>query len=293
MKILSLCSGIGGLCRPFGTDVIAYDINKDAVEFFNQYWGSGAVVQDITTVEVDEADLVVAGFPCQPFSIAGNRLGFNDHRGNIFSYVLKTALDAQAKYLILENVKNLISHDGGNTFKVILDMLRNYYHVTYRVINATEVGVPQNRERIFIVASKVKLPPISIKPKSITPYKDFLDSVVDPKYIYCKSKYPQIYSEITNDSTIYQWRRTYVRANAKGVCPTLTHNMGTGGHNVPLIFDNGNIRKLTPSECMRLQGFDIVRANYKQSDSKLYQLAGNAVNTHVASAIAEWFLETI
>ena len=260
---------------------------------------------DINKINIDnipDFDILCAGFPCQPFSIAGNQKGFDDKtRGNLFYKLLEIIDKKQPNTLILENVKNLCAHDKGNTFKVIEETLTNLgYHLKYKVLNTMEYGnIPQNRERIYIVGFKNKQFSDNFsfpEPKPLTKsFKDFLEEVVDPKYYYeGKPLYQRIKDDITSEDDVYQWRRQYVRRNKKKVCPTLTANMGTGGHNVPIIKDSKGIRRLTPLECVRLQGFPF---DYKlpvlNSDGPLYSQAGNYVSVPVIESIANRMKDAI
>lgn len=196
---------------------------------------------------------------------------------------------------LLENVKNLKTHDKGNTFKVIEKTLTDLgYHIKTQVLNSMDYGnVPQNRERIYIVGFKdEKIANRFEFPKQIKLTKDVrsvLDKEVDDKYYYNdKPLYERIKDDIVDENVAYQWRRQYVRSNKKGVFPTLTANMGMGGHNVPIIVDSKGIRKLTPRECFRVQGFP---KSYKLpsdiADSALYKQAGNSVSVPVIKRIAE------
>ena len=215
----------------------------------------------------EKIDILCAGFPCQAFSIAGYQKGFEDERGNLFFDIEKIAKKHKPKVLFLENVKNLVSHDKGNTFKVIQNILENKlgYRVYTKVLNSmTYANIPQNRERIFIVAFDPNQVPNHnqfVFPSEIPLTKSIHDILEkgkqDEKYYYKKDHkyYPELEKTITKKDTVYQWRRVYVRENKSNVCPTLTANMGAGGHNVPLIKDDFGIRKLTPRECFSFQGF--------------------------------------
>ena len=249
-----------------------------------------------------EFDFLLAGFPCQAFSIAGYRQGFRDEkgRGNLFFDIARIIDARKPKGFLLENVKNLISHDNGKTFKIIIQTLENLgYYVKYKILNSMNYGnVPQNRERIYIVGLKDRKAiemfnfpePIELKTK----INDFLEENVDNKYYYNdKPLYKKLKDFVKEENKIYQWRRQYVRENKKGVCPTLTANMGTGGHNVPIIKDKKGIRKLTPLECFRLQGFPKKFVLPKLADSVLYKQAGNSVTISVIERIAEKIKETI
>ena len=259
-------------------------------------------IHDVQPDEIPDVDVIVGGFPCQAFSIAGYRQGFNDAkgRGTLFFEMIRIIHEKKPRIVFLENVKNLVSHDNGNTFRVILKALRNEgYKCRYQVLNAMEYGnMPQNRERIYIVAfrndddfAKFSFPdPIPLT-RSLEDVIDF-HSKVDDRYYYTKDKYKgDIYDKLVeamNDNrAIYQWRRQYVRKNKSGVVPTLTANMGGGGHNVPLILSDTGIRKLTPHECFNVQGFPANFVLPDLAESRLYKQAGNSVCVDVIYRIAE------
>jgi DNA (cytosine-5)-methyltransferase 1 len=247
-----------------------------------------------------------AGFPCQAFSIAGYRKGFSDTRGTLFFDIEQIIEKHRPRVVFLENVKNLVSHDKGKTFKVILEVLEEKlgYKVFYDVLNSmTHVNVPQNRERIFIVAfdpiqvinyNNFKFPDEIPLTKTI---QDFLLSgKQDDRYYYSEAHpyYPELAKTITKKDTVYQWRRVYVRENKSNVCPTLTANMGTGGHNVPLVKDDFGIRKLTPIECFAFQGYPVERFILPPiANSKLYMQAGNSVTTSLIERIGNEIIKVL
>lgn len=309
-KTVDLFAGVGGIRLGFEQGnfmtVFANDFEPKCAPTYNaNFETSKLVVEDIKKISVDDipdCDFVMGGFPCQAFSIAGYRQGFDDEkgRGNLFFNIAEIIKAKQPKGFLLENVKNLKSHDGGKTFKVIEETLSDLgYHIKARVLNSMEYGnVPQNRERIYIVGFKDKekidkfeFPePIELT-KSI---KDVLEDEVDQKYYYNgKPLYEKLKDEVTEENSVYQWRRIYVRKNKKGVCPTLTANMGTGGHNVPIIFDGKGIRKLTPRECFRIQGFPDDFKLPNLADSALYKQAGNSVSVPVIRRIAEQIVKVM
>ncbi len=258
--------------------------------------------------EIPEFDVMFAGFPCQAFSIAGYRKGFDDEkgRGELFFELTRIIEDKYPRICFFENVKNLVGHDNGNTFKVICEQLDNLgYKYTYRVLNAMYYGnVAQNRERIYIVAfrdeedyDKFQWPEEIPLNKSVRDIIDFA-SKVDEKYYYTEGKYKgDIYEKLTEamktdekeDPAVYQWRRRYVRKNKSGVVPTLTANQGEGGHNVCLIHtDDNRIRKMTPRECFNTQGFpEDFKLPSDMSESRLYKQAGNSVCVSVIARIAD------
>jgi DNA (cytosine-5)-methyltransferase 1 len=259
---------------------------------------------DIKDIDIPISDILTGGFPCQPFSIAGMQKGFDDERSNVFWKILSIIKNNSPKIVILENVKNLQSHDNGKTFKIIIENLEKLnYHIKYSLLNTSKItGIPQNRERIYIVCFKDKKVcdnfNFDFPEEPLKSVSDFLENDIPEKYYYNDSTI--IFNELKNNitkhistNTIYQYRRYYVRENKNNVCPTLTANMGGGGHNVPIILDDKGIRKITPRECFNLQGFP---SDYKlpsMSMSKLYSLAGNAVSVPVVKLIANKIIELI
>jgi repressor lexA len=309
-RTVDLFAGVGGIrlgFEKFGfTTVFANDFEPKCSDTYDKnFKTTKLVVEDITKIstnDIPDCDFVLGGFPCQAFSIAGYRHGFDDKkgRGNLFFDIARIIKDKQPTGFLLENVKNLKSHDNGNTFRVIEQTLKDMgYFVKSKVLNSMEYGnVPQNRERIYIVGFKDKKTldrfefpePIKLT-KSIS---DILENEVDEKYYYNgKPLYDRLKNDITEENAVYQWRRQYVRRNKKGVCPTLTANMGTGGHNVPIIFDGRGIRKLTPRECFRIQGFPETYKLPNIADSALYKQAGNSVSVPVVARIAEQIMKVI
>lgn len=304
-KVASLFAGVGGIELGFkqaGFNIVwANEFDKKAQETYNLNFNNYLDPNDIHEVQpqdLPEVDVLTAGFPCQAFSVAGYRKGFEDKRGNLFFEVLRLIKNRPPKVLFLENVKNLVGHDKGNTYKVILEALKYHgYLVKDKVLNASEYGnVPQNRERIYIVAFQNKdeferfvFPDPRPLNKKLSNVIDF-NSKVDNSYYYTPEKnkfYDELEKNITNKDTVYQWRRVYVRENKSGLCPTLTANMGTGGHNVPLVYTDHGIRKLTPRECFNLQGFPgDFQLPEDMAKSHLYKQAGNSVVVPVIKAIA-------
>lgn len=376
----SLFAGVGGLCLGFKEAnykdssfklTWANEIDEYAAETYRTNFDHELIVGDIEkvinpTIVNDEKekneyekkrakildykiDVLNGGFPCQAFSIAGERKGFEDKRGNLFWSIINLIklldpIHGKPRVLLLENVKNLKSHDKGNTYKVIKGELEKLgYTIKEAVLNTMYFSdLPQNRERIYIVGFlnkedadkftmfdnvnnyfKAKAPNERIE--TIKKVLDLdLTKQTDIKYYYTKEKYPNYFltekeymeipeekrkkvrinldEEITEEYQFYQVRRgMYVRKNMSNVCPTLTANMGTGGHNVPLIKVKDGIRKLTPKETFKLQGFPIENGyelperynNRPFSDARLYKQAGNAVSVPVIKLIAEEILKAL
>ncbi len=309
-RTLDLFAGIGGIRIGFEkagfTTVFANDFEKACKNTYDlNFKTTKLTVEDIRKLNIDDLpdfDFLLGGFPCQAFSIAGYRRGFADkNRGNLFFDVARIIESRKPAGFLLENVKNLKSHDGGKTFRIIKDTLEDLgYHIKVQIMNSMEYGnVPQNRERIYIVGFRDKKYidnfefPEKIKLKN--KIQDILEDNVDIKYYYNgKPLYDKIKNDVKETGKVYQWRRQYVRENKKGVCPTLTANMGMGGHNVPIIKDKKGIRKLTPLECFRTQGFpeDYVLPK-NLADSALYKQAGNSVTVPVIEAVAKQMMQAI
>lgn len=315
LKFIDLFSGIGGIKLAFeyaGFEcVLSNDFDKDCKitfdlnfsEVFDQ--GKQMVLDDIANIpssSLTDFDILVGGFPCQPFSIAGYRKGFMDDkgRGNVFFEIIRILRDKKPKAFFLENVKNLKSHDKGNTIKVMYAELEKLgYKVRDQVLNTLEYGdLPQNRERIYIVGfldktafDRFTFPDKMLLSRTI---HTCLEKAVDDKYYYDgKPLHASLKNNVLKKDTVYQWRRKYVRENKNNVCPTLTANMGMGGHNVPIILDDKGIRKLTPRECANFQGFPKSYKLPKLADSVLYKQFGNSVSIPVVQRIAENLREAL
>lgn len=287
--------------------IFANDMLDSSEEIFNANNNIQLTKQNLLDIEnnnVPKSNILTAGFPCQPFSIAGMQKGFDDIRSNVFWKILSIIEANEPQIVILENVKNLQSHDNGKTFEIIIENLtRLNYYIKYAILNTSKItGIPQNRERIYIVCFKDErmcdafnfdFPEVELKP--IT---EFLENDISEKYYYTNATiiYDKLEQSVTkhiSTNTIYQYRRYYIRENKNNVCPTLTANMGSGGHNVPIILDDVGIRKLTPRECFNLQGFPRDYILPQISSSKLYSLAGNAVSVPVVSLIANRIIECL
>ncbi len=254
--VASFFAGVGGIDLGFEQTgkcktIYANEFDPYAVKTFETNFNVKVDVRDINKVdasEVPKTDIIVGGFPCQAFSIAGLRQGFEDEkgRGELFFQLARIMKHNQPQAVLLENVKNLVGHDNGNTFRVICEELKMLgYYIDYRVLNAMHYGnMAQNRERIYIVAFKNEEAlknfswpePIPLT-KSVKDIIDF-DSKVNDKYYYTKGKfkgdiYEKLVEAMKDDNiehpAIYQWRRKYVRQNKSGVVPTLTANQGGGG----------------------------------------------------------------
>lgn len=318
---IDLFAGIGGFRLAMqdcgGRCVYSSEFDDAAKQTYYENYGE-VPFGDITKQEnkdfiPKDFDVLCAGFPCQAFSIAGYRKGFEDVRGTLFFDVADILEKHQPKAFYLENVKNLKSHDEGRTFEKIMDVLKNRlgYTVFSKVMNPCEyANVPQNRERIFIVGfnpEKLKLPEnfefqFPEKQELTRTIHDIVDDTIDDEKLFYRQGqlyYDRMKDVITNPDTVYQWRRVYIRENKSGVCPTLTANMGEGGHNVPIICTSKGIRKFTPEECLCFQGFP---ANRKEkpfsfpttiAQSKKYKQAGNSVTEPLIHRVAEKVINNV
>jgi DNA (cytosine-5)-methyltransferase 1 len=304
LTMIDLFAGTGAFTKAFENTghvecVFANDMVKWSKEIYDANFNHKLTLGDLNDIKVDaipKHDILTGGFPCQPFSIAGKQEGFHDERSNVFWKILAIIDYHKPSCVILENVKNLVSHDNGKTFETIKkNLLERDYHIQFKVLNTSEItGIPQNRERIYIVCIKSKavfdqftLDFPKIEKASVS---SLLEPDVKDKYYYTdkSSTWDLVKTNVVKKNTVYQYRRVYVRENKSSECPTLTANMGSGGHNVPLVLDDKGIRKLTPRECFYFQGFpSSYQLPNNLSDANLYKLAGNAVSVPVVELIAK------
>ncbi len=363
MKFLDLFAGIGGFrlgMESAGHECIGFcEIDKFARASYKAIHDTKGEIElhDITRVtdesirRIGRVDVICGGFPCQAFSIAGNRRGFEDTRGTLFFEIARFASILRPKYLFLENVKGLLSHENGITFETIISALDELgYDVEWQVLNSKDFGVPQNRERVFIIGhlrgertrrvfplsgndeetdckqSKIKKvgnirkkgksqsgdvvstdsiaptlcatttqkDPLKIAIPVLTPdrpekrqngrrFKEngepmFTLTSQDKHGIMIAGKLPGNHDQ---NSRVY---------DTDGLAPTLSTMQGGGQE--PKIMQNFRIRKLTPRECWRLQGFPdwaFDKAQEVNSNSQLYKQAGNSVTVNVIAAIAKKF----
>ncbi|MDA7880235.1 DNA cytosine methyltransferase [Mariniblastus sp.] len=310
LKFIDLFAGVGGfhyaLQQISGKCVFSSEFDQNAKEtYFDNYgkWPFGDITQytgdhsirDISGV-IPEHDILAAGFPCQPFSQAGQKKGFDDARGTLFFDVLKIAMERQPKALFLENVKGLKGHDKGNTFKVICDSLRGIgYKVYTKVISAKDFGVPQNRQRIFIVAFlepfKFQFPkPLDLEKRK--GLKDILEAKPNPKFtitdrMWSGHKKRKLKHQKNGNGFGYSlFKRDAPYVN------TISARYWKDGSEVLIDQGEKNPRTLTPLECARLQGFpdnfflhQSKKANYKQF--------GNSVAVPVIEAISREIAKTL
>ena len=290
MRFLDLFSGIGGFrlgMERAGHKCVGFcEIDKYARASYQAIHDTEGEIdfKDITEVTDEEfrklrgkVDIICGGFPCQAFSIAGNQLGFEDARGTLFYEIARATEQIQPRYIFLENVRNLLSHDKGKTFERMLKILHDLgYDVEWQVLNSKNFGVPQNRERVFIIGHL----------RGECTYRVFPITGEDEK-LNTNGEIKQIgnIGKSDNFGGNPQVTRVY---DINGISPTLNTMQG-GGREPKILLDN-KIRKLTPRECWRLQGFpDWVfdKAQEINSNSQLYKQAGNRVTVNVIEEIAK------
>lgn len=268
--VVSLFSGIGGIDIGFeqaGFEVIqAIEIDKHCCVTYRRNNTAPLVEDDVRNIKsVPKADVLCAGFPCQSFSVMGYQRGFKDPRGNLFFDIARLADEMKPSIIFLENVKNLINHDNGKTFLTIHRTLAELgYYVKYSVQNArTHGNIPQERSRTFIAAfldtdmmSRFSFPdeiPLTVA------VNDIIDRTVKHSDIYYYTPESRYFAEldrrIIGRTGIYRIDDSGIANHKYELSPTLKANMGTYHDRVPIIRDDFGIRKLTPLECLALQGF--------------------------------------
>ena len=310
-SICSLFSGIGGMDLGFvqaGFEIVwANEFDRDAAKTYRHNFGGDHLVErdikSVRTEDIPDFDVLVAGFPCQPFSIAGKQKGFDDPRGNLFFEIARIVKDKRPPVIFLENVANLLQHDDGKTFLTIYNALVPFgYTFKYRVMDAIEYGnVPQHRTRIFIVAfldyEKCEQFEFPEKIKLETRLNDILirNQKHDAGYYYNEQSvyYEDLVRLVTDKTALYKIFDSGVSKKPYYVCPTLTANMGTFPDRVPIIKDDYGIRKITPYECLALQGFPKEYRFPKIPMASAYKQCGNSVVVPVIRRIAEKIKEVM
>ena len=303
-KVCSLFAGIGGIDLGFkqaGFDIVwANEYDAAACKTYKRNFGDSFLVEsDIRKVNVEsipDFDVLTAGFPCQPFSVAGKQKGFSDKRGNLFFEITRIVDAKRPKVIFLENVANLMEHDEGRTFLVIFNSLAQFgYSVYYKVMAANDYGnLPQIRKRIYITAVHDDLcvgykhpEPIELTLKS-TDIIHRTERQNDIYYYNGTDRFSYFENRMNDRLAIYRPTDTEVRWTKNQMCPTLTANMGTYPNRVPVVWDDFGIRKLTVRECLDFQGFpkEYYFPNTVSMDDA-YKQIGNSVCVPVVRRIAE------
>lgn len=295
MNVISLFAGIGGLDSGFiqnGFDVIwANDFDKYAVQTYKANYKNPIILGDLNQIKLESipnADVIIGGFPCQPFSMMGEMKGFEDTRGTLFFRIVEIIKNQisrgnKPKALILENVRNLKLHDNGNTFKVIKKTLEDLGYTVYdKILNSADYGIPQTRNRTFIVCFSNNKTQFNYPEKKVLDLtlQDLLEHDVADKYYLSDKILPTI---LSNGTGGYKGKSEIDLKIARPLCATMAKMHRACQDNY--VTQNGKVRRLTPRECARLQGFsdDFV---IPVSDTQAYKQFGNAVTVNVSNAVA-------
>lgn len=310
-SICSLFSGIGGIDLSFmqaGFDVSwANEMDAAACRTYRHNFPNANLIEgDIKKVvasDIPDFDVLTAGFPCQPFSIAGLQKGFKDRDGNLFFEITRIIDAKRPKVVFLENVPNLMEHDDGKTFLVIYNGLAQFgYAVYYRVLASNDYGnLPQIRKRIYIVAVREDIAdrvyqypdPIELTLKS----NDIIQRSFKQHdiYYYTEGKmHERLLARMKDRRAIYRITDTEVRWTKNQMCPTLTANMGTHKDRVPVVWDDYGIRKMTLREALDFQGFpkEFYFPNTITIDDA-YKQIGNSVSVPVIKRLASQIKEVL
>ena len=303
-SVCSLFSGIGGIDLGFiqaGFDIAwANEMDAAACRTYRHNFPNTNLIEGdikrIATSDIPDCDVLTAGFPCQPFSIAGLQKGFKDRDGNLFFEITRIIDAKRPKVVFLENVPNLMEHDDGKTFLVIFNGLAQFgYTVYYRVLASNDYGnLPQIRKRIYIVAIREDISnrlyqypePMELTLKS----SDIINRSVKQHdiYYYTEGKiYDRLVAHMKDRKAIYRITDTEVRWTKNQMCPTLTANMGTHKDRVHVVWDDYGIRKMTLRECLDFQGFP--KGFYFPNTITIddaYKQIGNTVSVPVIARLA-------
>lgn len=315
ITFIDLCSGIGGGrlgLEKNGFKCLGFsEILETSIQTYKTFYNTSneRELGDLTQLSMNDipnVDILIAGFPCQAFSIQGLRKGFEDKRGQIIFYIQKILKEKNIKYFILENVKGLTNHNKGETLRSIVQLLREAgYNVCYKVLKSNDYGLPQKRERIYFVGIRNDLKysdfifPNPLEKK--TELKDFLIDT-DEKYNYNNFEWLSHYmnnkyntgkynlNKILNEEFLIVDTRQSDMRFFRGYVPTLR----TGRSGI-LYVKNGKLRKLSGRESLLLQGFgiDIFNKAKGYSDSILLQQTGNAMSVNVIESIGASLKEII
>ena len=322
MKFLELCAGIGGFRQALenlGCECVGYsEIDKHAIKLYSAWYNDERNFGDVTKIKAEKLpdfELLVGGFPCQAFSVAGKRGGFNDTRGTIFFDFARIMKAKKPKFAIFENVKGLLNHDGGKTYETMLRTLDELgYNAQWGILNTKFHGLPQNRERVYIVANLRERSSTKILFERGNDSADKMERTENgiigqfynrkgkthqdlgvisseghsPALLATTHKNPRIVKIGDIDGLNTQYSRVY---DSEGVSTTINAQGGGLGAKTGLYNAGDKVRRLTPKECFRLQGFkdEMVELGYKLgiSDTQLYKMAGNAVSVPVVEWVAQ------
>lgn len=309
ITVASMFAGIGGIDLAFeqaGFSVVwANEMDKYACRTYRLNFGDEYLVegdiQEVDTADIPDFDVLIAGFPCQAFSSVGLQKGFEDPRGNLFFETARVIAAKQPQAVFFENVSNLVKHDSGNTFATILSTMEELeYHVTYKIMNASDYGIPQQRNRIYMVAFKDK----ELCDKFQFPEERELEH--DAFYYFDKERQPDNYymdnhkmwndmvAFMTDRHRIYRFTDWGLSKGRDGICPTLLAAMGSPYERIPFFYDDFSIRKITQREAARLQGFpDTFEFPLKKTPKQVYKQIGNSVCVPIVKEIADQMMKVM
>ena len=303
VKVASMFAGVGGIDLAFeqaGFETVwANELDKYACRTYQLNFDKNILVegdiQDISTDEIPNFDVLIAGFPCQAFSSVGLLKGFEDPRGNLFFETARVIAARKPQIVFFENVANLVKHDNGKTFATIRQTMDELgYFVSYKVMNASDYGIPQQRNRIYIVASSSKdfvnrfeFPVERALEKNAFAY---FDKERQPDYYYMDKhkKWDEMMAYMNDRHRIYRFTDWGISRGRDGICPTLLAAMGSSYERIPFFFDNYSVRKITQKEAARLQGFpESFIWPLKKTPKQVYKQIGNSVCVPIVKEIAD------
>ena len=306
ITVASMFAGIGGIDLAFeqagfsvtwANEMDKYACRTYRLNFGDEYLVEGDI-QEVNTADIPDFDVLIAGFPCQAFSSVGLQKGFEDPRGNLFFETARVIAAKQPKAVFFENVSNLVKHDSGNTFATILSTMEELeYHVTYKIMNASDYGIPQQRNRIYMVA---------FKDKELCDKFQERELKHDAFYYFDKERQPDNYymdnhrmwddmvAFMTDRHRIYRFTDWGLSKGRDGICPTLLAAMGSPYERIPFFYDDFSIRKITQREAARLQGFpDTFEFPLKKTPKQVYKQIGNSVCVPIVKEIADQMMKVL
>lgn len=301
-RVASMFAGIGGIDLGFeqaGYKIVwANEIDKYACRTYRLNFGDDFLIEDdiqnVKTETIPDFDVLVAGFPCQAFSSVGLQKGFEDPRGNLFFETARVIAAKKPQVVFFENVANLIKHDEGKTFLTIFNTMAELgYSVRYKVMNASDYGIPQQRNRIYIVAfldenkcQKFKFPEERELKCDAFSYFD-KGRQLDSYYMDGHKMWSEMIAFMTDRHRIYRFTDWGISKGRDGICPTLLAAMGSPYERIPFFWDDFSIRKITQREAARLQGFpETFEFPVQKTPKQVYKQIGNSVCVPIVKEIA-------
>lgn len=309
-KFIDLFCGLGGFRIAMedigGKCVFSCDNNKEVCKIYKDNFDEDPYgdIKEVKENDIPRFDVLCAGFPCQPFSIAGKRMGFNDSRGTMFFEVARIIKHNKPKIAFLENVSGIVSHDSGRTIKVVTNTLEELgYVVNTKIMNAKDYGIPQNRNRWYCVAIRKDIYKNNFLFPQKCDLKYALEDIITSENQKGYESSPTAISNINRFIEKYKATNRYnadkylianeIRASkcnfrSDGISPCLTAKMGTGGNNIPVVVKYG--RKLTEKECLKIMGFP-EKYKIRKNNMQSYKQIGNSVVIPIINEIGRLFVD--